>query len=72
MKLHLASGNLHKLQEMAALAAAGGPAVQLVSARDVGGMPAVEEDTGTFIGNARKKALALKSKLPADAWVLGR
>jgi XTP/dITP diphosphohydrolase len=70
MKLHLASGNLHKLQEMAALAAAGGPAVQLVSARDVGGMPPVEEDTGTFVGNARKKALALKSKLPADAWVL--
>jgi XTP/dITP diphosphohydrolase len=70
MKLHLASGNLHKLQEMSALAAMGDPGVTLVSARDVGGMPPVEEDTGTFIGNARKKARALQAKLPGDAWVL--
>jgi len=55
---------------MNALAAAGGLAVEIVSAKAVGGMPPVEEDTGTFIGNARKKALALKAKLPPDAWVL--
>ena len=70
MKLYLASGNAHKAQEMNALAAAGGLAVEIVSAKAVGGMPPVEEDTGTFIGNARKKALALKAKLPPDAWVL--
>jgi XTP/dITP diphosphohydrolase len=70
MKLHLASGNLHKLREMRALAAGTSPAVELVSARNVGGMPPVEEDTGTFAGNARKKARALKAKLPGDAWVL--
>ncbi|MFA6288195.1 MAG: non-canonical purine NTP pyrophosphatase [Opitutaceae bacterium] len=70
MKLYLASGNAHKAQEMNALAAAGGLAVEIVSAKAAGGMPPVEEDTGTFVGNARKKALALKAKLPPDAWVL--
>ena len=70
MKLYLASGNAHKAVEMNALSAASGLAVEIVSAKTVGGMPPVEEDTGTFIGNARKKALALRVKLPPDAWVL--
>ena len=33
-------------------------------------MPPVEEDTGTFLGNARKKARALQAILPKGAWVL--
>jgi len=70
MKLYLASGNAHKAQEMNALAAASGLAVEIVSARALGGMPAVVEDTGTFIGNARKKAQGLQAIAPADAWVL--
>lgn len=70
MKLFLASGNAHKVAEFQVLAVATGLPVEIVSARAVGGMPAVEEDTGTFVGNARKKALALRAKLPADAWVL--
>jgi len=70
MKLHLASGNAHKVQEFQALADACGALLEIVSARAVGGMPPVEEDTGTFIGNARKKAWALKAKLPPGAWVL--
>ena len=70
MKLYLASGNAHKVQEFQALADASGLAIEIVSAKTVGGMPPVVEDTGTFIGNARKKALALKSILPPDAWVL--
>ena len=70
MKLYLASGNAHKAVEMNALSAASGLAVEIISAKAVGGMPPVEEDTGTFIGNARKKALALRVKLPTDAWVL--
>lgn len=70
MKLYLASGNRHKVQEFQALVDASGLPLEIVSARDAGGMPQVEEDTGTFVGNARKKALALKSLLPADAWVL--
>lgn len=70
MKLYLASGNAHKAAEMNALALASGLALEIVSAKAVGGMPPVIEDTGTFVGNARKKALGLKAVLPADAWVL--
>ncbi|MBC7365548.1 MAG: non-canonical purine NTP pyrophosphatase [Undibacterium sp.] len=70
MKLYLASGNAHKAAELQSLATAGDLALEIVSARAVGGMPEVDEDTGTFVGNAGKKALALRAKLPADAWVL--
>jgi len=70
MRLHLASGNAHKAQELQALAAAAGLPLEIVSARAVGGMPEVAEDTGTFVGNARKKARALQAALPAGAWVL--
>lgn len=70
MKLHLASGNGHKAQELQALATAAQLPLEIVSARAVGGMPEVVEDAGTFVGNARKKALALRAKLPADAWAL--
>lgn len=70
MRIIVASGNAHKVAELQALAAADGLGVQLESARAVGGMPAVEEDTGTFIGNAGKKARALRAIAPAEAWVL--
>ncbi|AHF91848.1 nucleoside-triphosphate diphosphatase [Opitutaceae bacterium TAV5] len=76
MKLHLASGNAHKVAEMNALAAASGLPfpLKICSARESGGMPPVVEDTGTFVGNARKKAVALRQQLAAagqpDAWVL--
>lgn len=70
MKLYLASGNAHKVEEFNALARADGLALEIVSAKAAGGMPPVAEDTGTFVGNARKKAQALKSVLPADAWVM--
>lgn len=70
MKLYLASGNAHKAAELQALVAEAALSWEIISARTVGGMPAVEEDTGTFIGNARKKALALRAKLPAGSWVL--
>ena len=70
MKIFLASGNAHKAVELQALAFAENLPIEMISARAVGGMPDVAEDTGTFIGNARKKALALREKLPTDAWVL--
>jgi XTP/dITP diphosphohydrolase len=70
MKLFLASGNAHKVAEFQALAAASGSQIEIVSARAIGGMPPVEEDTGTFTGNARKKALALRAIAPRGAWVL--
>jgi XTP/dITP diphosphohydrolase len=74
MRLYLASGNAHKAEELQRLAnaapAAGRGTMEIVSARAVGGMPAVAEDTGTFVGNARKKALALRARLPAGTWAL--
>ncbi|SDS54922.1 RdgB/HAM1 family non-canonical purine NTP pyrophosphatase [Opitutus sp. GAS368] len=65
--IHLATGNAHKAREMQALADASGLPVKIVAAAT---MPAVVEDTGTFAGNARKKAAALKAALPPGAWVL--
>ena len=65
--IHLASGNAHKAQEFQRLADASGLAVRIVPAA---AMPEVVEDTGTFIGNARKKAQALQALLPPEAWVL--
>jgi XTP/dITP diphosphohydrolase len=70
MKLYLASGNAHKALELQALADAAKLPVAIISARAVGGMPHVVEDTGTFVGNARKKAIALRTRLPADGWAL--
>lgn len=71
MIIHLASGNAHKAQEMQRLAdetpATARLALRVVPAEK---MPPVEEDTGTFVGNARKKAAALQAILPPDAWVL--
>jgi XTP/dITP diphosphohydrolase len=55
---------------MRALAAESGLALELLSATAFGGMPPVQEDTGTFSGNARRKALALRARLPAGHWSL--
>jgi XTP/dITP diphosphohydrolase len=65
--IHLATGNPHKVQELQRLANASGLAVQILPAPS---MPEVVEDAGTFVGNARKKAGALQTLLPPDAWVL--
>lgn len=70
MKLYLASSNSHKVSELQKLAQDSKLPVEIVSATEVGGMPPVEEDAGTFVGNARKKAQALREKLPTDAWAL--
>jgi XTP/dITP diphosphohydrolase len=77
LRIHLATGNRHKAGEFADLA-------RLYPVRSTAGqadarqleivvpdrLPAVVEDTGTFVGNARKKARALKDTLATDAWVL--
>jgi XTP/dITP diphosphohydrolase len=70
LTFYLATGNAHKAAELQSLANSSGLPVQIFSARDVGGMPPVVEDAGTFTGNARKKALALRPLIPADAWAL--
>lgn len=66
-RIYLATGNAHKVREFQQLAAATKTPVEFVRPES---MPAVIEDTGTFIGNARKKAMALKAILPPEAWVL--
>ncbi len=70
LRLVLASGNPHKVAEMQALAAESGLALELLPATAFGGMPPVAEDTGTFAGNARRKALALRARLPEGHWSL--
>lgn len=65
--IYLATGNAHKVAEFQRLADASGVAVEL---RRPAVMPAVDEDTGTFLGNARKKGQALQALLPPGAWVL--
>jgi XTP/dITP diphosphohydrolase len=70
VSVFLASGNAHKVEEMQALADDAALGLRLVSAREIGGMPPVEEDAGTFTGNARKKALALRRSLGDGHWVL--
>lgn len=65
--IHLATGNAHKAAEFQRLADASGLELQV---RPASAMPPVEEDTGTFVGNARKKAGALQAELPAGTWVL--
>lgn len=71
MIIHLASGNAHKAQEMQRLADETPDSARLgLRVVPAARMPPVEEDTGTFAGNARKKARALQDTLPPDAWVL--
>ena len=70
MRLLLATGNAHKAEEFGRLFREAGVACEVLSARAVGGMPKVDETAGTFAGNARLKAEALRRLAPADAWVL--
>lgn len=69
----LATGNAHKAEEFNRLAAAFSlPEIRFVSAKEAltEGMPRVVEDAGTFVGNARLKARALRKRVPADRFVL--
>lgn len=54
-QLVIATGNKHKVLEMREILAPLG--YDVISAAECGGMPDVEEDAGTFQGNACKKAL---------------
>ncbi len=69
MKLFLATGNAHKVAEFSRMFAEAGLDVEVVSAREAGGMPEVEENAGTFEGNALLKAEALAG-LVGGEWVL--
>ena len=65
--IHLATGNANKARELQRMADDAGAGLRFAAHAD---MPEVVEDTGSFVGNARKKAQALKALLPANAWVL--
>ena len=69
MHIYLASGNAHKVAELQTLAGAA-HGIVIHSAKELGGMPPVDEDTGTFVGNARKKARALAALIPPGTWAL--
>lgn len=58
-RLVLATGNRHKVDEVARILAAAGARVELVGADDVGGMPEVTETGATFAENALLKARAV-------------
>jgi XTP/dITP diphosphohydrolase len=68
--IYLASGNSHKVRELQELAAKARLAIDFRSIAELGGMPDVVEDTGTFVGNARKKARVICDMLPAGAWAM--
>ncbi len=70
MRFYLATGNRHKIGEVTAILRASGIAAEVFPPSAVGGMPDVVEDTGTFLGNATKKARALAGKLPPGAWAI--
>lgn len=68
MDLYLATGNAHKVEELAQLLRE--LPVQVRSALELGGMPAVEETGDTFAANAALKARALAPLAPRGSWVL--
>jgi XTP/dITP diphosphohydrolase len=68
--IYLATGNAHKLRELQQMFAAANLPWTIEGAAALGGMPAVEENAGTFAGNALLKARALRARAPKEAWVL--
>ena len=69
----IATGNAHKVEEFNRLAATANlQGVRFVSAKDArpAGMPNVVEDSGSFVGNARLKARALRDSVPAEFFVM--
>lgn len=70
LSLIIATGNAHKVEEFDRMFAACGLPVKAHSAKLVGGMPKVVEDSGTFEGNAMLKARALRDLAGTDHWVM--
>lgn len=70
MRLYLATGNLHKVEELKEMLAAANLPIEVHTPAVVGGMPEVDEDQATFSGNALKKARALAALLPDHDWAL--
>ncbi len=70
MRYFLATGNPHKLEEFEAILSAVQPDIEVEGADAVGGLPPVEENADSFVGNARIKARALKLRVPKGGTVL--
>jgi len=68
--IYLATGNAHKLRELQQMFAAANLPWAIEGAAALGGMPEVDENAGTFSGNALLKARALQERAPKEAWVL--
>ncbi len=66
MKLLIASRNEHKIEEIRAVFSL--PALEMIAASRLPGLPDVEEDAATFEGNAVKKAVTLA--LASGLWTL--
>ena len=62
MKLYIATGNAHKVQEFQRILIEKFPDIEVLSANELGGMPDVDENENTFEGNAFLKARALFKK----------
>lgn len=65
-RLVLASGNPHKVAELAAIVRAAGLPLAVCSARSLGPAPEIAEDQGSFVAHALVKALGIA------AWLRGR
>lgn len=59
MKLYIATGNAHKVEELQKMLSANFPEMEVYSANALGGMPFVDENEDSFVGNAFLKARAL-------------
>lgn len=70
MRLFLATGNLHKLEELRTFLSEAQLDLEVFTPNVVGGMPEVVEDQDSFSGNALKKARALAALLPEDGLAL--
>lgn len=61
MKLFIATSNLNKVEEMKKILSDFD--IEILSKEDVGALPEVEEDRGTFAGNALKKAKTIQQEV---------
>jgi len=69
-RIVVATSNDHKTGEIAAALRHNGCTIEVVSAKAVGGMPAVEENAQSFVANARLKAEALLRRVSIGDGVL--
>lgn len=70
MRYYLATGNPHKLEEFEAILSAVRQDIMVEGADAAGGMPPVEENADSFVGNAWIKARALNLRVPEGGAVL--